>query len=182
MNWQKTKKCATCHTNLFYMVARPALRTVLPDSGEVRGFYEDYRKVRWKERRPKEAQGFWTIVVATGLTLNDAQTTGKLSETAREVLDIMWSTQRADGGWKWPDCDYAPMEIDDHYGVTVAALAVGLAPDGYAETPQAQAGLEKLRTYFPNNPPKSLHHRAMIAWCSLRIDGIATDEERKATL
>ena len=23
LNWQKTKKCATCHTNLFYMAARP---------------------------------------------------------------------------------------------------------------------------------------------------------------
>ena len=33
LNWQKTKKCATCHTNLFYMAARPALRTILPDSG-----------------------------------------------------------------------------------------------------------------------------------------------------
>src|SRR6476620_3417188 len=78
LNWQKTKKCATCHTNLFYMVARPALRTVLADSGEVRRLYEDYRNVRWKERRPKEGQGFWTIVVATGLTLNDLQATGKL--------------------------------------------------------------------------------------------------------
>ena len=25
LNWIKTKKCATCHTNLFYMAARPAL-------------------------------------------------------------------------------------------------------------------------------------------------------------
>ena len=38
LNWQKTKKCATCHTNLFYMAARPALHTVLADSGEVRAF------------------------------------------------------------------------------------------------------------------------------------------------
>ena len=182
LNWQKTKKCATCHTNLFYMVARPALRTILPDSGEVRRFYEDYRKVRWKEKGPKESQGFWPIVVGTGLTLNDAQTTGKLSDVAREVLDIMWTVQRADGGWKWPDCNYAPMEIDDHYGVTVAALAVGMAPDAYAETPQARVGLAKLREYFKNNPPKSLHHRAMLAWCSVRIDGIATEDERKKTL
>ena len=74
------------------------------------------------------------------------------------------------------------MEIDDHYGVTLAALAVGIAPDGYAESPSAQAGLAKLRMYLKNNPPKSLHHRAMLAWCSLRITGIASDEERAATL
>jgi squalene-hopene/tetraprenyl-beta-curcumene cyclase len=182
LNWQKTKKCATCHTNLFYMVARPALGSIRPDSGEVRSFYEDYPKTRWAKRPPKEPQGFWAIVVGTGLALNDAQTTGKLSDTARDVLDIMWTVQRADGGWNWPDCDYAPMEIDDHYGVTVAALAVGIAPGGYADTPQARAGLDKLREYFRNNPPKSLHHRAMLAWCSVRIDGIATEAERKKTL
>ena len=80
--------------------ARPALSTIQPDSGEVRSFYEDYRKVRWQKKGPTEAQGFWPIVVGTGLTFNDVQTTGKLSDVAREVLDIMWTVQREDGGWK----------------------------------------------------------------------------------
>lgn len=182
LNWQKTKKCATCHTNLFYMASRPALKTILRDSGEVRSFYEAYRKVRWQKKSPTEAQGFWTIVVGTGLTLNDVQTTGKLSDVSREVLDIMWTVQREDGGWRWPDCDYAPLEIDDHYGVTLAALTVGIAPGGYAETPQARKGLENLRKYLKRNPPKSLHHRAMLAWCSIRVDGITTEEQRKETL
>jgi squalene-hopene/tetraprenyl-beta-curcumene cyclase len=182
LNWQKTKKCATCHTNLFYMAARPALKTILPDSGEVRSFYEDYRKVRWEKNKPTEAQGFWPIVVGTGLTLNDIQTTGKLSDVSRDVLDIMWTVQREDGGWRWPNCDYAPLEIDDHYGVTLAALTVGLAPDSYAETPQARAGLDNIRKYLKNNPPKSLHHRAMLAWCSIRISGIVTEEQREETL
>ncbi|MDZ4851169.1 MAG: squalene--hopene cyclase [Pirellulaceae bacterium] len=182
LNWQKTKKCATCHTNMFYLAARPALSAIQSDSGDVRRFYEDYRKVRWQKKGPTENQGFWPIVVGTGLTLNDLQTTGKLSDVAREVLDMMWTVQREDGGWKWPHCDYAPMEIDDHYGVTVAALTVGIAPDGYAETPQARAGLDKLREYFKNNPPKSLHHRAMLAWCSIRVEGIATEAQRKEAL
>jgi squalene-hopene/tetraprenyl-beta-curcumene cyclase len=182
LNWQKTKKCATCHSNLFYMAARPALAGALADSGEVRRFYEDYRHVRWKTRGPSEAQGFWPLVVGTGLTWNDLQTTGELSTVAREVLDLLWTVQREDGGWRWPHCDYAPLEIDDHYGATLAALTVGIAPGKYAQTPQAQAGLEKLRTYLKNNPPKSLHHRAMIAWCSLRVAGIASQAERDQTL
>ena len=182
LNWQKTKKCATCHSNLFYMAGRPALASVLPDSGEVRAFYEDYRKVRWQKKGPTEVQGFWPIVVGTGLTFNDIQTTGKLSDTARDVLDFMWTAQRKDGGWKWPHCDYAPLEIDDHYGVTLAALTVGVAPDNYANTPQSRAGLEKLRGYLKENPPKSLHHRAMLAWASLRVEGIATQEQRDLTL
>lgn len=182
LNWIKTKKCATCHTNLFYLAARPALHSVLPDSGEARSFYEDYLKVRWQARRPTEAQGFWPIVVGAGLTLNDIQTRRQLSPQSREVLDIMWTVQRADGGWKWPHCDYAPLEIDDHYGVTLATLTVGLAPGGYAQTPAALAGLERVRQYFQGNPPKSLHHRAMLAWCSIRIDGITTPAQRQQTL
>jgi squalene-hopene/tetraprenyl-beta-curcumene cyclase len=182
LNWQKTKNCATCHTNLFYLVARPALTTVQPDSGEVRRFYEDYLNVRWSKKPPSENQGFWPVVVGAGLTFHDAQTTGKLSEVAREVLDLMWTVQRADGGWRWPDCDYAPLEIDDHYGVTVAALAVGMAPDHYADSAQARAGLEKIRKFLRANPAKSLHHRAMLAWCSLRIDGIASPAQRRDTL
>src|SRR3954469_25664353 len=68
LNWQKTKKCATCHSNLFYMAARPALASAVGDSGEVRTFYEDYRKVRWQTKGPQEAQGFWPVVIGTGLT------------------------------------------------------------------------------------------------------------------
>ncbi|QDT05658.1 hypothetical protein K227x_40600 [Rubripirellula lacrimiformis] len=182
LTWQKEKKCVTCHTNMPYMFARPALAGVQRDSGEVREFFEQYRTVRWKTKGPTENQGFWPIVVAAGLTFHDMQTTGQLNPVTRDVLDLLWTVQRSDGGWKWPHCDYAPMEIDDHYGVTLAALAVGVAPDGYAETDVAQAGLARLRGYLKNNPPKSLHHRAMIAWCSKRIEGIATDDERARTL
>lgn len=182
LTWQKEKKCATCHTNMPYLFARPALTTFQQDSGEVREFFEQYRTVRWKKKGPTERQGFWPIVVGAGLTFHDVQTTGRLSPVTRDVLDLLWTVQREDGGWKWPHCNYAPMEIDDHYGVTLAALTVGIAPDGYADTEAARSGLVKLRTYLENHPPKSLHHRAMIAWCSLRIDGIATAAERATTL
>ncbi|MDC0276061.1 hypothetical protein OAL00_03920 [Verrucomicrobiales bacterium] len=182
LTWQKKKKCATCHTNMSYMMARPALSSFQKDSGEVRAFYEAYPNEHWKKKPPSEKQGFWTIVVGTGLTFNDLQTTGKLSDVTREALDLIWTVQREDGGWRWPHCDYAPLEIDDHFGVTLAALTIGIAPDNYAETPAAKAGLEKLRGYLKNDPPKSLHHRAMLAWCSIRVDGIATDAERAKAL
>ena len=64
----------------------------------------------------------------------------------------------------------------------MAALTIGIAPDEYKNRPQSRAGLDKLRTYFKNNPPLSLHHRAMLSWCSVRIEGIATEEERQQTL
>ena len=54
------------------------------------------------------------------------------------------------------------MESDEHYGVTLAAIGTGAAPDGYARTPAARAGLAKIRTFLEDNPPTDLHHKAMV--------------------
>ena len=47
LHWQKSRKCATCHTNMGYLFARPALSEAGNDSGEVRKFYEEYVTKRW---------------------------------------------------------------------------------------------------------------------------------------
>ena len=47
--------------------------------------------------------------------------------------------QRADGAWDWPFRDVPPIKDREHYGVTFAALGVGLAPEGYARTEAARA-------------------------------------------
>ena len=44
----------------------------------------------------------------------------------------MWTLQHPDGAWNWLKCNWPPAEADDYYGVTVAALGAGVAPDGYA--------------------------------------------------
>lgn len=180
LHWQKSRRCVTCHTNMVYLYARPALSSFLPDSGEVREFFEDYVTRRWQERPPRSVQA--TVVVASGLTFNDVQTTGKLSPITRQALQVMWKHQRDDGGWKWRNDGFPPQEYDEHYGVTLAALTTGIAPDGYADTDEARAGLDKIRSFLKNNPPASLHHRAMIAWASCYVDGLASDARRAKTL
>jgi len=183
LNWQKSRKCATCHTNMSYLMVRPALGSVLRDSGEVREFFESYYLERWQQgKKPLPVGTYQPVVVGAALAFNDAQTSGELSETTRKTLDTMWTTQRADGGWTWAKCGWAPMEIDDHYGVTLAALAVGVAPSNYAETDAALAGIDKAREYLRNNPAPSLHHRIMIAWAALRIDDLMEQTERKRVL
>jgi squalene-hopene/tetraprenyl-beta-curcumene cyclase len=115
------------------------------------------------------------------LALNDAATTKKLHPLTRAALDRMWTVQRPAGDWTWPiRCRWPPMESDEHYGVTLAAIGTGAAPDGYAQTPAAQAGLAKIRTFLKNNPPKDLHHQAMVLWASTYVDGLMTAEQRKA--
>jgi squalene-hopene/tetraprenyl-beta-curcumene cyclase len=120
-----------------------------------------------------------TVMVASMLAQNDALTTGKLHPTTRKALDRIWTVQREDGGFDWMKYDQPPSEVDDHYGATVAVIGVGAAPDGYADTAAAKAGLDKIRKYFKNNPPANLHHRAMKLLGSLSVDGIMIETERQ---
>ena len=179
LHWQKSHNCASCHGNMGYLFARPALSSVLKDSGEVRGLYEEYVTKRWKEQPPQDAQEI--VVVASGLAFNDLQTTGRLHPITRQALRVMWNSQREDGGWTWHK-DYPPTESDEHYGVTLAALITGIAPDRYVETEEARRGLEKIRMFLKNNPPLSLHHRAMIAWASCYVSDLMNNEQRAKTL
>ncbi len=178
--WQKTRRCAACHTNMVYLFARPALNSVAKDSGEVRGLFEEYVTKRWKKAPPHEEQD--TVVVPAGLVFNDVQTSGTLAPTTREALKVMWRFQRDDGGWGWRNDGFPPMEYDEHYGATLAALITGIAPDGYAQTEEAIEGLKKIRVFLKNNPPLSLHHRAMIAWTSCYVDDLMDGPQRAKTL
>jgi len=122
------------------------------------------------------------VMVASVLAQNDAATTGKLHPATRFALDRIWTFQREDGGWNWFDGNEPPSEIDDHFGVTMAAIGVGSAPEDYASTPPARKGLERIRGYFRKNPPANLHHRGMKLLASLRVEGILTEAERSKTI
>jgi squalene-hopene/tetraprenyl-beta-curcumene cyclase len=92
----------------------------------------------------------------------------------------MWTVQKKNGGFDWLLYNYPPMECDDHYGVTLAALAVGVAPEDYARTEQATKGLAGLRAWLKAHPPRNLHQKAMILWVSTYLDGFMADDDQKA--
>ena len=174
LNWQQERKCFACHTDYAYLFTRPLVAWNVPAHDSIRARLETLGD------HPRDVQFRVTeaVMVASVLAQNDALTTGKLHPTTRKALDRMWSMQRDDGGFDWMKYNQPPSEIDDHYGATMAAIGVGVAPDGYAETPQARAGLDRIRGYFRHNPPAHLHHRAMLLLASLHVDGIMTGTER----
>ena len=160
LQWQKQRKCFTCHTNFAYLYARPAIAQNPTAHEQVRASAEQLVEKRWPEKGPRwDAE---VVAAAAALAFNDAATTRTLHPQTRTALDRMWTLQREDGGWDWLKCDWPPMESDDHYGATIAAIATGVAPENYRQTPQAMAGIKKLRQYFANNPPPTLHHQAML--------------------
>jgi squalene-hopene/tetraprenyl-beta-curcumene cyclase len=180
LDWQKSRQCFTCHTNYAYLMARPMLSADGPAHQAVRAYAEELVTRRWPDQGPRwDAE----IVMTAGvLAINDALTTGRLSPVTRKALDRMWSVQRNDGGFEWLKCEWPPMESDDHYGACFALVAVGAAPDEYAFSPAAMAGVERLRGYLAKNPAPTLHHSAMLLWASSKLEGIQSERQQRKVI
>jgi len=178
--WTRERKCATCHTNVPYMLARPKVSGGDPaPMKEVRDFLEA-TVTKWETQKPKN--DYEVVATAFALAGNDAATSGKLQPLTKTALDKVWTVQKPDGSWKWPDCDWPPLEHDQFYGVAFVAVALALAPDRYADTPAATDGLKKMQAYMKSKPPTELHHRATLLWASTRLDGLLTDHDKAATV
>jgi squalene-hopene/tetraprenyl-beta-curcumene cyclase len=179
-DWWQSRQCFTCHTNYSYLLVRPGLKKPAPAALNVRQQLEDLVEKRWEEKGPR-----WDAEVAMSgaiLAQHDAATTGMLHPTTRKALDRMWTVQRDDGGFNWLKCNWPPMESDDHYRATIALIGAGAAPENYAATPQAAAGILKLREYLAANPPPTIHHKLMILWAASYHPGLVTDKQRKEWL
>lgn len=178
LNWQKDRKCFACHVDYAFFFTRPLVSWRTPAHGQLRA------RLEYLAEHPRNVKYYVTeaVMSAAMLAQNDALTTGKLHPITRGALDRMWTVQRADGGFDWMKYNQPPSEIDDHYGATIAAIGVGAAPDNYAATPAAQAGLDKLRAYFRRNPPANLHQRAMLLLAAERVAGVVTEPERRQTV
>jgi squalene-hopene/tetraprenyl-beta-curcumene cyclase len=150
---------------------------------EVRRFFEE-RVAHWDDPEKGAGPRWDAEVVATAAALaqNDARTTGRLHPLTRKALDRMWTLQKPDGGFDWLKCGWPPYEHDDYFGAIVAALGAGHAPDGYARSLEARAGLARLRSYFARNAPPDLHHATMLRLASTKLDGVMTAELRGATI
>lgn len=177
VHWTRERKCISCHTNMLYLAVRPLLGGDESGWHEVRTYLEKEVQ-RWSEGGKPRGDAY-VVVTAFALALNDAATTGKLHPATRAALDRMWQVQRPSGEWNWLKCDWPPLEHDDYYGAVLAAVAVGHAPDRYAASPEAQAGLARLRRYLQQNGPPDLHHAAMLLWAATRLDGLLTPERRR---
>jgi squalene-hopene/tetraprenyl-beta-curcumene cyclase len=180
VGWTRDRKCGTCHTNYPYLLARPLLSDG-PAAGvtEVRKFFEN-RAANWDRAKPR-----WdTEVVATAsfLALHDAESTGKLHPITKQALDRMWTLQQKDGAWNWLKCNWPPLEHDDYYGATLAALAVGRAPDNYAQGDSAKEGLTRLRGYFEKTAAPDLHHKLWLLWAAQKLDGLMDKPACEATI
>ena len=178
LEWQSSKGCMTCHTNFAYLTARPYVDADAPAHHTVRAFAEELVQQRWEDKGPRwDAE---VVASAWALAMNDAATTKKLHPATKTALDRMWKVQREDGGFTWLKCRWPPSELDDEYGAVLALIAVGVAPEDYRDTEQAQAGVKKIQEYLDKTPLPSLHHKAMLVWADSYLPQLLTDEQSAA--
>ena len=180
-------QCVSCHTALPYALARPALRGPLGEhdaSPTERRMLEDVTKrVRmWKEIEPfypdqlrglpktSESRGTEAILNAVILSTRDAHA-GAMSADGRQAFENLWPLQfktgERSGGWAWLDFHNEPWEApgSQYFGNSLAAIAIGSAPEGYASTPAIQERIKPLATFLRGGAENAtLLNRAMILW------------------
>jgi len=195
--------CVSCHTALPYAFARPALRRALGEhelSAPERTMTANVvKRVKlWKDVEPfypdqtrglpksSESRGTEAILNAAVLVARDLGT-GALSDEARQAFTNLWALQFKNGdlkgAWAWLNFHYEPWESNDgaYYGATIAALAVGAAPGGYASSSDIQDQVKLLREYLQRGAEKeTLFNRVMVLWASARLSGVLTPEQRQS--
>jgi squalene-hopene/tetraprenyl-beta-curcumene cyclase len=194
LGWIGQQKCASCHTGFPYLMARRSIGDPkAPALLQVRQFFED-RVAEWDKGGKgkgylegyglvKKTEGITEVVaIAATLAIDDSQSSGKLHPRTRLALDRIWELQQADGSWNWNKEWLMPVEYDDYFGAVYAALGVGLAPEKYAESDSAKAGVARLKAYLNKNPAPNLHHKTFLLWASLKLDGLMTADEREKTI
>ncbi len=189
--------CVSCHTAMPYALARPTLRPA-PDQGTLsineRKLIDNVTKrVRlWREVAPyyeneaSQSRGTETVLNAMILASYDARS-GKLSADTRSALDEMWSLQESkgseQGAWQWIQFNNEPWEAYDspYYGATLAAIAVGLAPEDYRSAPEIQHNLKLLCEYLRREyATQTLLNRISLLWASAKIPGILKPEQQES--
>jgi len=203
--------CLSCHTSVSYALGRPALRQVAgdaqPTAHETRLLEQvRHRVAHWgeldtprfrlsydhDERKKVESWGTEAILSALVLAWDDRrQGLAGPSDTTRQALGHLWSTQHKDGkeagSWDWLDFGLRPWEASEarYYGTTLAAIAVGTAP-GYLKgenDAEVRAGVDRLRRFLGAQLEKqNLHNRLFALWASTALDGLLTSGQRNAII
>jgi squalene-hopene/tetraprenyl-beta-curcumene cyclase len=210
MEWPKAARdhetfCVSCHTAVPYALSRPVLRKALaedaPSANERRIQDNVTKRVRlWKEVAPfysdadrgvyktVESRGTESVLNALILSSNDAQL-GHLSDDTRLALDNMWAEQQITGNkkgaWLWLRFANEPWEADDsdYYGATLAAIAVGTAPENYRARPEIQNNLKMLREYLNRQcAAQTTVNRVVLLWASAKWPGLLDSQQQKTII
>jgi len=195
--------CVSCHTAVPYALARPALHAALGEDGlvpderkivdnvtkrvrmwdTVKPFYTDEDRGPHKTAQSRGTESVLNALILAGYDLRS----GKLSPDTRTALKEMWALQETSGdlkgAWSWLQFDNEPFEAhdSDYYGAALAAVAAGVAPEGYLATPEIQNNLKLLRDYLNREYARqSTSNHAVLLWASAKWPGLLTRTQHES--
>lgn len=110
----------------------------------------------------------------------------KLTGDTLAAFEHMWALQvtrgEQRGSWAWLNFGNEPFEASDsrYYGAALAALAVGMAPANYRNSPEVRDHLRLLGEYIRREGEhQSLIHRVVALWASTKLTDLLTSEEQR---
>jgi hypothetical protein len=206
--WPRAQKdhgtiCISCHTNVPYAMARPALRGELSESttttpekvmlasvekrvgdwGEMVPFYSDAVHGPGKTA---EAHATEAVLNAVILASVDARS-GHLRQITRRAFDNAWAlpetTGNLAGGWKWQDFHLGPWEATEsnYQGAALLMVAAANAPEGFAREPGTAGHLELVKSYLRRQyAGQPVMNQLYVLWASAKEPELLTKAERQA--
>jgi hypothetical protein len=195
--------CVSCHTQVPYALARPALRGQLGEhavsdperamldsilkrvslGNEATTFYTDAEHGPGKTKEARNAEEVNNALI---LVSYDAAS-GHLQPATRKAFAEMWSTQEQSGdkagAWIWQNFHFSPWEApeSEYAGAAMAAYATAIAPDNYASDPAIQGNLSLLKAYLRRElPHQPLINRITLLWAASKMPGLMTEPEKQA--
>ncbi len=207
-DWPKARRqhgtvCISCHTNVPYAIARPALQEDLhepaapaPEQALLKSV--DLRVNDWSRMSPfysdesygpgKAVQSHSTEAVMNAVLLASYdKREGNLHPTTQAALNNAWALQQTTGedagGWLWQDFHLAPWEsVQSAYqGAAMLMLEVGTAPNLFIRTQQSQAHLSLLQQYLRSHyAAQPLLNQIYVLWASAQVPGLLSQEQQQS--
>ena len=200
MSWEPAQReretfCISCHTAVPYALSRSALRVFGGETASAPPEEELLDNVRrrvrsWAEVAPErlEARGSEAILNSLVLASHDARDF-RLSDETRLAFDYLWKMQldhgERSGAWPWLHADLEPWEEDGgpYYGAALAAVAVGTAPEGYADEAANADRVARLRRYLTDNhDDQNLFNKLTALWASTRLPDLLEPADQAAVI
>jgi len=182
--WSARHDCVTCHTNGLYLLSRSWVEAESEVLEDTREFAREYlRRFIEDGEQPSGRRGKDEGLVATAamLAISESRSEAGLSQISERALLHAFELQDEQGHWSgWLKCGWPPFEVDDHFGVSLMAIAVSLSSDEFRAREPVRAGMARLRAYLSSHPPENPHQRGMLLWAVRSLPDLVSSDERDA--
>lgn len=186
--------CVSCHTGMTYLMVRPMLRRTLHEAEPTpyeTGLTDALRKRVQKKNpddlaaKPTQALGVEAVFSALFLAKQDSDRKTLSADTSR-AFDQLWSmqvrTEDSKLAWPWFSLKLDPWEMPESafYGATLAAQAIGNAPEEYRNRPEIRERVKSLTDYLQRemqNQP--LHNRVALLWAASAFPAVLKEGKRQ---